>query len=207
MKTCVRCRLILDSLNFTKDRNRRDGLSPYCRSCASILAAEYYQAKPRPVRHPLKSLKRFAPPERFHMLYTPEPNSGCWLWEGRPQGSNGYGRMKVGGHSVPAHRYAYEIHKGQVPVGMQVCHRCDVPLCVNPDHLFLGTGRDNKQDCVAKDRHIYGARHSRAKLTDGAVKAILADRRKHYVIAIQYGVSSSLIGKIKSRKMWRHVNA
>ena len=82
----------------------------------------------------------------------PEPNSGCWLWT---KGSDlkGYGCLSVAGKKHKAHRLSFVLHRGEVPSGMQVCHRCDVPACINPDHLFAGTGSDNMRDCVRKGRH------------------------------------------------------
>lgn len=72
----------------------------------------------------------------------------CWLWTGKLD-RKGYGRF--GTHR--AHRYSYETMIGDIPRGMFVCHRCDTPGCVRPTHLFLGTARDNMQDCLRKGRH------------------------------------------------------
>jgi hypothetical protein len=84
---------------------------------------------------------------RFHAKYIPEPNSGCWLWDGWVNG-RGYGRFGKG----LAHRISWELHRGPIPAGMNICHKCDVPPCVNPDHLFLGTQTDNMRDCARKGR-------------------------------------------------------
>jgi hypothetical protein len=83
---------------------------------------------------------------RFETLYT--RTDGCWIWQGSPYRQTGYGRF---GNKL-AHRLSYEKHKGDIPDGMIVCHRCDTPLCINPDHLFLGTMRDNSLDMSSKGR-------------------------------------------------------
>ena len=93
--------------------------------------------------------------ERFMERVQPEPNSGCWLWTGGVAG-NGYGYLSLGRRSEGmeyAHRVSYRIHVGMIPNHKMVLHKCDVPNCVNPDHLFLGTQFDNMQDCSKKERH------------------------------------------------------
>lgn len=91
--------------------------------------------------------------KRFEDKYVPEPNSGCWLWVGASM-DNGYGVFYVGHETLMlAHRASWTIRSGiPVPDGLLVCHHCDNPVCVNPDHLFLGTAKDNVIDCVAKGR-------------------------------------------------------
>lgn len=81
----------------------------------------------------------------------------CWLWKGFPTGANKYGDFQVDGVRYRAHRYSYEMAKGPIPDGMKVLHRCDNPICVNPDHLFLGTQGDNMRDMTRKGRH--GGKH------------------------------------------------
>lgn len=141
--------------------------------------------------------------ERFFRRIQYEPNTGCWLWEGAPRrAEEGYGRIDVGGKAVPAHRYSYEYHRGPIPSGMVVCHKCDTPACVNPDHLFLGTQGDNVRDCAAKGRLVdnSGERSPLAKLTDAQVAEIRAmpkrwgDGRE---VAARYGISRDYLYQLR----------
>jgi hypothetical protein len=81
----------------------------------------------------------------------PEPNSGCWLFEGMVN-HNGYGLVVQKGRQERAHRLAWIEAYGPIPDGLFVCHHCDVPACCNPDHLFLGSAADNARDMAAKGR-------------------------------------------------------
>ncbi len=80
----------------------------------------------------------------------------CWLWTAGSRGKTGYGAFKLNGKVIDAHRVSYTIHKGDIPIGMYVCHSCDNRKCVNPEHLFLGTAKDNHQDAVDKGKVIFG---------------------------------------------------
>lgn len=142
--------------------------------------------------------------DRFHAQYIPEPNSGCWLWTG-PVDDSGYGRFRVNGPRMRTHRLSYELHKGPIPKGLFVCHRCDVPGCVNPDHLFLGTCAENIADRDNKDRQVKGAASPWSKLTSEQALAIRADSRTHRAIAVEYGVSHNIVGQIKRGEAWRHL--
>lgn len=84
--------------------------------------------------------------------------NGCWLWCG-PVRPDGYGFTNRDGKNQSVHRISYELHFGVIPTGLLVCHHCDVPRCVNPNHLFLGTNRDNMQDASKKGRMSSGERH------------------------------------------------
>lgn len=94
---------------------------------------------------------------RFAAKVCPEPNTGCWLWTAQLMpGPWQYGRFTYRGREMLAHRASWEIHRGPIPRRMHVCHRCDTPSCVNPDHLFLGTHQDNMRDRDNKGRGYKG---------------------------------------------------
>lgn len=136
--------------------------------------------------------------DRFMDKVSPEPNSGCWLWIGAANPA-GYGNMKLGPKKWDkAHRISYRIHRGE-PNGV-VCHRCDVPSCVNPDHLWLGTQADNLADCIRKGRgnRSSGERHFRVRITDKQVAEIRADQRISRVIAAEYGISIRSVRSYKT---------
>lgn len=140
----------------------------------------------------------------YYTMY--EPNSGCWLWTGAVD-KDGYGKLTVKYRYAKAHRESYELHKGPIPDGLVVCHRCDVPGCINPDHLFLGTNADNTADRDAKGRHVpnYGEANGSAKLTAEKVRAIRAERGLQRVVADKYGISQTAVSLIKLKQRWAHV--
>lgn len=144
--------------------------------------------------------------EKFHSRYIPVPEAGCWIWTGS---ASRYGLMvaRASGVIRGAHRVSWELHKGPIPAGMNVCHRCDTPLCVNPDHLFLGNDKDNHQDRARKGRSANrrGERNTLAVLTDAQVLAIRGDGRPQRVIAAEYGVCQQSISDIRAGRRWSHV--
>lgn len=112
---------------------------------------------------------------RFADKVSPEPNSGCWLWTGSV-GSHGYGQLSIPGKAPEtAHRVSYRLHNGEIPAGMLVCHKCDNPVCVNPDHLFLGAPQVNALDCKAKGRNTKG--RAKSEHTRSLISAALAGRK------------------------------
>ena len=80
-------------------------------------------------------------------------SDGCWLWVGGK--GNGYGYVWHDNRTKRAHRVSWEMAYGPIPLGLFVCHKCDTPLCVRPDHLFLGTAKDNIEDCFIKGRLVH----------------------------------------------------
>lgn len=144
------------------------------------------------------SLKR-----RLLAGYTVNENC-CWIWKN--VGPHGYGTINRGSKFLRTHRASYEVFVGPIAAGLNVLHRCDVPACCNPNHLFLGTQKDNVADMIGKgrDRRV-GVRSPQAVLTDDAVRAMRLDTRGADRIAADLGVHRSTVQKIKAGKSWKHV--
>lgn len=143
------------------------------------------------------------PAERLEKHSIPEPNSGCRLWTAATK-ENGYGAIRVDGRLQYAHRVAYELARGPIPAGMCVCHTCDVPACINPDHLFVGTVAENVADRVAKGRTSRGERHYGARLTGNQVWKIRTATGTLAQIGEKFGVSFQTISKIRNNRAWVH---
>lgn len=136
--------------------------------------------------------------------------NGCWIWCG-VRNAQGYGRFGWPIRRVSSHRLSFFLTTGKDPFPLLVLHRCDRPACVNPDHLFLGTDKDNTEDARSKGRlrYVNGARTGHAKLTPNKVRAIRAalELRPHRYVALagRYGVTPAAIRSIYTGKSWRHV--
>ena len=132
----------------------------------------------------------------------------CWNWKGAKV-KHGYGEFWLNSSLQKAHRIAFRIFKGDIPDGLIVCHTCDNPSCVNPDHLWLGTHAQNTADCVMKNRNWTGNGEANggAKLNSHQVIEIRARYAVGNVsrtpLAKEYGVSRTTIGKIVNRKKWK----
>lgn len=135
---------------------------------------------------------------------------GCWLWTGHK--TKGYGAISSSSDKyIAAHRFSWILHNGNIPKGLCVLHRCDNPSCVNPDHLFLGTLKDNTQDMVSKGRgHFHlGENHYYSKLKTEDIpfiKLLLENGKTLKVIAGIFNVSQGAIFCIKSGTTWKYIN-
>lgn len=152
--------------------------------------------------------------ERIGHLFIPEPNSGCWLWLGRVT-SSGYGGATVNNRKMVAHRWVYEVIKGEAIGSKLLCHRCDNRVCVNPDHMFIGTPLDNMRDCAKKGR-IHRWERSRSgegnpccRLTEQMVRKMREIRSEtgasYAAIARQFGVSQRGAHAAIRGENWGHI--
>lgn len=161
-----------------------------------------------------------------------QKGEGCWEWRGA-RADTGYGRTPIGrrGRGPFAHRFSYELHFGPIPTGLQVCHHCDNRGCVRPDHLFLGTARDNLRDMAAKGRQVFqrdpskaargdrhgththpetlkrGEAHHNSRLTAEQVREIRARYPAEGITVLgrAFGVSKQNIRAIVTGRAWKHV--
>jgi hypothetical protein len=176
-------------------------------SCYRNAASKGYCDKHyrRLYRHGTLDAKRFVSEgddiQRF--LDKINKTDSCWIWTGgtRPNGKNVlYGRHHLSvGKSIGAHRFSYELFVGKIPDGQYICHACDVPLCVNPEHLFTGTHLDNMRDMKRKNRSYkpVGEKSSSAKLTNSQARKIKGSNLSTAELCKKYGVSQSVVSRIK----------
>ena len=144
--------------------------------------------------------------ERFMSKVLPEPNSGCWLWA-TGLDSKGYGRFGSGSKKTMrlSHRMAYEHFVGSIPVGLFVCHKCDVRSCVNPDHMFLGNHQDNMTDRNKKARQARGTKQHIAKINEDIVRYIRSSPKNGTELADEVGINQSSVSAVRTRRTWKHV--
>jgi hypothetical protein len=136
-------------------------------------------------------------------------STGCWEWRGSKD-SYGYGHIRVNGKLEKAHRYSYKIFIGPIPDGLLVCHRCDNPPCVKPEHLFLGTHLDNSRDRDLKGRACIrvGSKINSSKIDEelaSKIKVSLESGKKQFEIANELKLSRSIINRIALGKTWKHI--
>ena len=146
--------------------------------------------------------------ERFWSRADKKSSDECWEWLGSKL-RGGYGNLNQEGHTLQAHRYSYVLHIGDIPKGMLVCHSCDNPGCVNPEHLFLGTHLTNAMDKVSKDRQIKGEGIYNHKIVEADAIRIrelysqgnLSMRK----IAKMFGLCYSETNAVINKRTWRYV--
>lgn len=144
--------------------------------------------------------------ERFEEKIERVPWSGCWVWMGA-QKNKLYGSFQINRRSMSAHRMAWILYRGAIPQAMCVCHTCDNGLCVNPDHLWLGTYADNHADMDRKGRRITvrGVDSPRARFTEQQILDIRASSKTTKGLARQFGVNPIAIRRIRQNRTWVHL--
>ena len=137
-------------------------------------------------------------PQRFWKKV--QKTDGCWLWTGY-RDAEGRGQISTSGYNTPirAHIASWILHKGPVPDGLCVCHTCDNPPCVNPDHLWIGTKADNSADMVSKGR----AQGRKRKLTWESVNEIRQSDFPRHTLALMFGVSQTMISLVRHYRVWK----
>jgi hypothetical protein len=206
IKRCSKCREHKPIHAFRKDKSKLDGHRYSCRTCEIGHVSKYLQ--------PIQVF--------WSHVDIAHDDTSCWEWKiARDQ--DGYGAFTWSRKAWKAHRFAWAIVNGWPPPDKVVCHRCDNPGCVRPDHLFLGTPADNNRDRHVKGRDARGdasglrlhpelvakgERNANSILTDAAVRRIreldnagVVQRR----ISEMYGVSLSCIERVIERRSWKHV--
>lgn len=189
-KQCLRCKQELPVENFAKARSRPDGYDAYCKVCKAQKAQE---RKGKPLVLTAKYVRDFMKNVRI-------AESGCWEWTAATIPA-GYGQFRF--YSICyAHRFSYYIFNGDLCDGMEVCHTCDNPKCVNPAHLWQGTKSENLRDAAAKGRT------NTVKLSPKDVRTIRQLHNLKYSrddLAQRYGVTTETIRSIVDRRTWNYI--
>lgn len=181
IKECSKCKEEKITSEFYTCKTNKDGFDTRCKECSRKRAMKYYdkdKAKQKYLElkkeNPVKETSKPCI-ERILEKVEAITETGCWIFTGSIN-KQGYGSIGndawLGKKIVSVHRKTYEHFNGDIPEGMFVCHKCDVPSCCNPNHLFIGTAKENSQDAVKKNRVAKGHRNSRAKLTNEQVELI-----------------------------------
>lgn len=132
---------------------------------------------------------------------------GCWIWDGKEH-PTGYGRTSVNNETLLAHRVSYCVFNGEITDNLHVLHKCDIRLCVNPSHLFLGLPADNVKDMISKGRQVNarGSKIGSAKLSETDIKQIrdLVKILPQRIVGIFYGISQPSVSDIIRGATWLH---
>jgi len=136
-------------------------------------------------------------------------DQGCWVWAGNVN-KDGYGLTNYHGKTMAAHRVSYMVRVGEIAKGLSVLHSCDVPACINPSHLHLGTQAQNRRECVERGRNApqHGEFNPQSRLTEDQASQILELSRsgeKTRLLADKFSVSGATISAIRSGRRWAHL--
>lgn len=175
--------------------------------CRGVGRGELQLPRPGPKRR--NSMDEYTI-NRFRKFIKTDLDSGCLVWQGSRH-RQGYGQFRYLGERWLSHRVAWQLHHGDIPKGMCVLHKCDNPPCVNIDHLFIGTARDNARDRDAKGRHHNpaGEAHYRAGITEKEVIRMRAlyesGECTQKDLCEEFGITCPHVWLVVNRKSWRHI--
>jgi predicted XRE-type DNA-binding protein len=142
---------------------------------------------------------------RFEMYLI--KGTGCWIFTGGQRGNNNYGGFTLHRKNIAAHRFAYIVYVGQIPPDLLVLHKCNIPLCCNPSHLYLGTAQNNANDRDSQNRLLHNSKeqHPMHKLTQeevNQIKLLCAAAIPQRQIAKQFNVTQAAISAINRGRNW-----
>jgi hypothetical protein len=182
-----------------KKMSRKKGHIPYMRKCDYCFGT--FKKESPPQIYCCMQCRLFASCEI--------KSNGCWIYK-KGKDLDGYGVISIKNKTDKAHQVAYLTFVGQIMKGMHVCHKCDNPSCINPVHLFLGTGRENMHDKIKKGRdRVKGEESVISKLTDDQVRSLRQDfinGIKYAQLGPKYNITPEQASNIVRRKVWKHLD-
>lgn len=181
-----------------------------CRNCGSDYRVPRHHKSHVIGRLCIRCARKLPPDVRFWFFVTKGQPDECWEWQGSRKTGHEYGHFTVHSKMRLAHRMSWVFTHGEIPLGLDILHRCDNPPCVNPAHLFAGTHETNMKDMLEKGRanKARGNRHPNAKLTPALVRQIrtlLAQGIDRQTVATQFRMSKTGIRLIDRRVNWAWV--
>jgi len=208
-KNCIEC----SKLFFRRENQGKATFLNIARFCSNTCSA-IYKARFKKRNNDLRRIEIFDKSKKITdkeviKLFNEKivkNNIGCWEWKGSRK-TGGYGEARVLKKLMTAHILSYRIYKGGIINNLCVCHSCDNPICVNPDHLWLGTYKDNNNDKINKGRHgcLKGSKHPNSKLTENDVLHIRSSKLSTIDLARLYKMTKTTIHDIRKRKQWKHI--
>lgn len=130
-------------------------------------------------------------------------STGCWVWT-KAKGGRGYPRIRWNGATTGAHRVSWELaNRKKIPKGLCVLHKCDTPLCINPEHLRTGTKKENGEEMSQRKRSTAGEKNRHAKLTQQQADEIKNSTEKTSVLVDRFGVCRATVKFIRAGKTWK----